>query len=89
MYWRRMYAKGKPHPPYNKVFQGCGLTLGIIIILIGPILLFSDITPLSAAVVGWLASVRRSAEGRRPQRGEGHVELIRECGVEVALDRAV
>lgn len=47
MYWRRMYAKGKPHPPYNKVFQGCGLTLGIIIILIGPILLFSDITPLS------------------------------------------
>ena len=22
MYWRRMYAKGKPHPPYNKVFKG-------------------------------------------------------------------
>ena len=46
LYWRR-YLKGKKHPWYNKLSQGATFVAVLIIVLVGPLYLFSSVNPIA------------------------------------------
>ena len=75
LFWRRQYPRDRRHPWYNKVWLGGCFAFGMLVVIVGPLYLFSSLAPFQVPNQLISAEAMLSYKGARVEglRADAHL----------------